>query len=661
MFEISPEPEQDLSSLFAKNTIRRKTEGTDKKAPPASAIQLPGQPGVSPSVQQFIRARSEINLGLKSIYARRPLPSDERMDAEPLPERDQENEDVAYFNQLFERNTILPRTQSGRVKRPLLPLDSEVADLPRSSRRPVSPPPTHEESQAPADGWLQPRVDNPQDLSFNDLYYKHRKLQLHYSVCQILLKVGLALNAQLQEICNLIVEKFSLWQCHIFLLEGSTEESLSCAASFSKKHMEFLQSSSTWAVKVGSPGQLGQVLQERRDILSGHEMYNRYSLPISHQQDLMGIIDIYYAPAHMLTVEEQITLKTVAAQLSSYLEEYHKHERAQQMAITDGLTHLYNHRYFQQRFDEEMRQAQQKKTFLSLILVDIDFFKQVNDVHGHLQGDKVLQQVAAVIRKTLRTGDIAARYGGEEFAVLLANTSLETAEQVASRLRENIEAEEIKGSFETPLKVTASLGVAGLLAPESSRREEMIAAADSCLYLAKENGRNQVRVHQALVSSLPAVPQTPVMAHAESHSPFRWAEFFRKQEEGVKTEWLKQTQNYDVPEVTDAVWRIKPALSEFLSALADVLDKRLSTEEFKQRELLPQRLTREIHDGSTELSLISFEMAVILLQEALKQAVQNGHFSERDTQWVGTAIDQLAEQLNASLRQLFRTHPKHGG
>ncbi|MBT9545571.1 MAG: GGDEF domain-containing protein [Candidatus Sericytochromatia bacterium] len=646
MFEISPEPEQDLSSLFAKNTIRRKTEGTDKKVPSAS-------------VQQFIKARSEINLGLKSIYSRRPLPTEERMDAEPLPEKEQESEDLAYFNQLFERNTILPRTQSGRVKRPLLPLDSDANDLPHSTRRTAEPPPNHEESRAPADGWLQPRADNPQDLSFNDLYYKHRKLQLHYSVCQILLKVGLALNAQLQEICNLIVEKFSLWQCHIFLLEGSTEESLSCAASFSKKHMEFLQSSSTWAVKVGSPGQLGQVLQERRDILSGHEMYNRYSLPISHQQDLMGIIDIYYAPAHMLTVEEQITLKTVAAQLSSYLEEYHKHERAQQMAITDGLTHLYNHRYFQQRFDEEMRLAQQKKTFLSLILVDIDFFKQVNDVHGHLQGDKVLQQVAAVIRKTLRTGDIAARYGGEEFAVLLANTSLETAEQVASRLRENIEAEEIKGSFETPLKVTASLGVAGLLAPEPSRREEIIAAADSCLYEAKENGRNQVRVHRALVSSQPLL-EASATGKTENNSQFRWAEFFRKQEEQVKTEWLKQTQNYAVPEVTDAVWRIKPALSEFLIALAEVLDKRLSAEEFKQRELLPLRLTREIHDGSTELSLISFEMAVILLQESLKQVVQDGHFSERDTQWVGSAIDQLADQLNASLLQLFRHHPKHG-
>jgi diguanylate cyclase (GGDEF)-like protein len=646
MFEISPEPEQDLSSLFAKNTIRRKTEGTDNKAPSAS-------------VQQFIKARSEINLGLKSIYSRRPLPTEERMDAEPLPEREQESEDLAYFNQLFERNTILPRTQSGRVKRPLLPLDSDANDLPRSTRRAAAPPPSHEESQAPADGWLQPRADNPQDLSFNDLYYKHRKLQLHYSVCQILLKVGLALNAQLQEICNLIVEKFSLWQCHIFLLEGSTEESLSCAASFSKKHMEFLQSSSTWAVKVGSPGQLGQVLQERRDILSGHEMYNRYSLPISHQQDLMGIIDIYYAPAHMLTVEEQITLKTVAAQLSSYLEEYHKHERAQQMAITDGLTHLYNHRYFQQRFDEEIRLAQHKKTFLALVLVDIDFFKQVNDVHGHLQGDKVLQQVAAVIRKTLRTGDIAARYGGEEFAVLLANTSLETAEQVASRLRENIEAEEIKGSFETPLKVTASLGVAGLLAPEPSRREEIIAAADSCLYEAKENGRNQVRVHRALVSSQPLL-EASATGKTENNSQFRWAEFFRKQEEQVKTEWLKQTQNYAVPEVTDAVWRIKPALSEFLIALAEVLDKRLSAEEFKQRELLPLRLTRDIHDGSTELSLISFEMAVILLQESLKQVVQDGHFSERDTQWVGLAIDQLADQLNASLLQLFRHHPKHG-
>jgi diguanylate cyclase (GGDEF)-like protein len=658
MFEFAPEPEQDISNLFTKNTIRRKTEA--KKATPNAAVQLPGQNGeVSPSVQQFIKARSEINLGLKSIYARRPIPVEHRLDAEPLPELERDSADMARFNTLFERNTIRPRTESGRIKRPLLPLDGEVQEQPlATTRRPDSKPPSHEESEAPADGWLQPRPDNPLDLSFNDLYYKHRKLQLHYSVCQILLKVGLALNSQLQEICNLLVEKFSLWQCHIFLLEGSTEESLSCAASFSKKHMDFLQSSSTWAVKVGSPTQLGQVLQERRDILSGHEMYNRYSLPISHQQDLMGIIDIYYAPAHMLTVEEQITLKTVAAQLSSYLEEYHKHERAQQLAITDGLTHLYNHRYFQQRFEEELRLSQQKKTWLSLILVDIDFFKQVNDVHGHLQGDRVLQQVAAVIRKTLRTGDIAARYGGEEFAVLLANTPLETAEQVAARLRENIEAEEILGSFESPLKVTASLGVTALLGPDSARREEMIAAADNCLYKAKDNGRNQVQVHRDLSAPKPA-KDALVLAAAEVNL-FRWAEFFRKQEERIKKEWLHQTKNYAVPEVTDAVWRVKPALSEVLAALAELLDKRLDNEEFKQRELLPQRLTREIHDGSTELSLISFEMAVILLQESLKVVVQEGHFSERDTQWVGSAIDQLADQLNSALLQLFRTHPQNG-
>ncbi|PIQ27190.1 hypothetical protein COW36_16690 [bacterium (Candidatus Blackallbacteria) CG17_big_fil_post_rev_8_21_14_2_50_48_46] len=647
MFDISPEPEQDLTSLFTRNTIQRKTEKKEK--PANAAIQLPGQPGVSPAVKQFMKARSEINLGLKNIYERRQTPLEERRDAEPMPEREPGDDNLLSFSQLFERNKVLPRTASGKPKRPLLPLDSEEKSTPFS----ILPPEKNTGAENQGEQWVNPRPDNPQDLSFNDLYYKYRKLQLHYSVCQILLKVGLALNAQLQEICNLIVEKFSLWQCHIFLIEEGKEESLSCAASVSKKHMEFLQHSPSWAVKVGSQSQLGQVMSERRDILTGHEMYNRYSLPISHQQEMMGIIDIYHAPSHLLTVEEQVTLKTVAAQLSSYLEEYRKHERAQQMAITDGLTHLYNHRYFQQRFEEELRLAHQKDQWISLILVDIDFFKQINDVHGHLQGDKVLQQVAAVIRKTLRTGDIAARYGGEEFAVLLLNTPLEIAEQVAARLRESIESEEIKGSFESPLKVTASLGVGGVLAPELGQREQIIAAADEVLYVAKENGRNQVRVAPALVSREKEKP-APVLAESPN---FRWLEFFRKQEELIKQEWETQTKNYAVPEVTNAVWRMKPVLSEVLTALSDLLDKRVSPEEFKQRELLPARLTREIQEGSAEFSLISFEMAVILLQEALKHAVSMAHFSTAESHEVSAVIDQLADRLNASLLQLFRQPP----
>lgn len=643
MFDVLPDPEEDLSALFNKNTIRR-SKPEDK--PASVAVQLPEKSVATPRLQKESQARSEINLGLKSIYARRPSLLEGRHDTGlSSPFLASVNaEKQTYLAQIFARNTLQRRSDGAGPPQPLLPLDSVKAGL--STQR-------HHKKLA-EEGWLSSKSENPQDMSFNELYYKYRKLQLHYSVCQILLKVGLSLNAQLQEICSLIVEKFSLWQCHIFLLEADQAESLSCVASVSKKHMEFLQYSPNWAVKVGSQTQLGQVLTERRDVLTGHELYNRYSLPICHQQEIRGVIDIYYAPSHLLTVEEQVTLKTIAAQLSSYLEEYHKHERAQQMAITDGLTHLYNHRYFQQRFEEAIRLAHHNNQWLSLILLDIDFFKQINDVHGHLQGDKVLQRVAAIIRRSLRTEDIAARYGGEEFAILLPNTSLELAEQVASRLRESIEAEEIKGNFESPLRITASLGVAGALAPQVGQREAIIAAADEMLYAAKAKGRNQVQVSHALLAHSGQQPSTSAV---RSDSSLRWRDFFRRQEEAIKEAWLTQTKNYAVPEVTNAVWRMKPALSEILSALGDLLDLRLSVEEFKQRELLPGRLVREIQEGSAELSLISFEMAVILLQESFKQVVAQSALPVEDNARVSLAIDQLADRLNAALMQLFRQNP----
>ena len=502
------------------------------------------------------------------------------------------------------------------------------------------------------------RPENGGNLSYNDLYYKYRKLQLHYSVCQILLKVGLARNALLQEIVSLLGDKFSLWQCHIFLIDDDSREQLSCVASYSRKHMEYQHPDGS-AVKVNGQSPQAQVLRERRDILTGHEMYNHYSVPLAHQQEIRGVIDMYYAPSHVLTVEEQLTVKTVAAQISSYLEEHQKYQAAQQLATTDGLTGVHNHRYFQERFEAELKQAHLKRQTLSLILLDIDHFKQINDTHGHLQGDKVLLQVAQVIRKMARTNDIVARYGGEEFAILLSNTPVPVAQEIAERIRTEIAHTQIEGDLKTPLKVTASLGVTGLQTPGIHEREHMIVTADQALYRAKTNGRNQVQVQLREVAT-PA-PEGPTVAQRPATPALKWADFLRRHEEAIKHEWSQQTDAYAVPEVTHAVWRMKPVLSNLLNLLADHLEGRLDLKDKDLEdsvELLPARLTREIREGSAELSLISFEMAVVLLQDACKDVIRSDHFSEDDQRLLFTAVDLLVERLNQSLKQLFK-RPKN--
>jgi diguanylate cyclase (GGDEF)-like protein len=162
------------------------------------------------------------------------------------------------------------------------------------------------------------------------------------------------------------------------------------------------------------------------------------------------------------------------------------------MAFRDGLTGLYNHRYFQELMAREMSRAVRYGNVLSLIMFDIDHFKQVNDSYGHPGGDVILRKLATLVQGSMRGSDLVARYGGEEFAVILPMTDAGGGRVFAERLRRRVEQMEtsINGH---PVKITISLGLAtyqpGMAATDKS---QLIDAADRALYQSKKNGRNQV-------------------------------------------------------------------------------------------------------------------------------------------------------------------------
>lgn len=165
-------------------------------------------------------------------------------------------------------------------------------------------------------------------------------------------------------------------------------------------------------------------------------------------------------------------------------------EKIDLMATTDGLTGVYNHRHFQERLNEILERGKRYGEIFSLILLDIDFFKKVNDTYGHPIGDLVLKKVSQKIKSSTRKIDIVARYGGEEFAIILPQSNKESAYKFAERLRKEIS--EMTIVFESgKLNVTVSMGVADFPS-DGKDKVELIDKADKCLYEAKKQGRNRV-------------------------------------------------------------------------------------------------------------------------------------------------------------------------
>ncbi|MDA3958407.1 GGDEF domain-containing protein [Oceanispirochaeta sp.] len=223
------------------------------------------------------------------------------------------------------------------------------------------------------------------------------------------------------------------------------------------------------------------------------------SVPVRSEENLLS--ETLVMESKIATILQSITEQEVRNQLFEL-----KHiinqtkEKLSRLAHIDRLTLLYNRRYFDDVLSREVERARRYKQPLCLLMLDIDLFKKVNDVHGHPKGDQVLTEIASIISDNIRMIDIAARYGGEEMVVILPETDLDSALTAAEKLRSAIEKE---STLRTGLDITMSIGAAAFI-PSENAVQDLIARADAALYRAKEKGRN--RVAYSGESEDPSVP-----------------------------------------------------------------------------------------------------------------------------------------------------------
>ncbi|MDZ4832996.1 MAG: diguanylate cyclase [Candidatus Melainabacteria bacterium] len=240
--------------------------------------------------------------------------------------------------------------------------------------------------------------------------------------------------------------------------------------------------------------------------------------PLLHESRLVGLLIVHQCSSDREWQHMDVQLVTaIADQLAIAITHAHLFAQVRHQAITDGLTNLYNHVYFKNRLKEELKLADRKGTSCSLVMIDLDKLKMINDNFGHPVGDQAIRKVAEILKTILRSGDTAARYGGEEFAVILPETSLLEAALIADRLCTQIRNAHVPGLG----RITASLGAA-TYPKQAMSAEELVERADIALYKSKNSGRDQAQIYEPDESE--ALPNFDTPKQVEEFEPINTME-----------------------------------------------------------------------------------------------------------------------------------------
>ena len=247
-----------------------------------------------------------------------------------------------------------------------------------------------------------------------------------------------------------------------------------------------------WVMRHSSSRRIDDLLLADAGGGGAHGMRSWLGVPLFMYGECDGVVAVQSSRTAAFTLEHQRLLESLALQIAAALQNAHLYE----LAMVDGLTGLFMRRYFDARIEEEVERSKRYGSPFSVVMMDVDDFKLLNDTYGHLVGDRVLRAIADVVKAQMRGVDTAARYGGEEIAVILPRTEMVGAYNLAERIREGIAELRITTDEDPPraLAVTASLGIAAYPESKAQTGEDLVRRADRALYRAKKMGKNRVEL-----------------------------------------------------------------------------------------------------------------------------------------------------------------------
>jgi diguanylate cyclase (GGDEF)-like protein len=363
------------------------------------------------------------------------------------------------------------------------------------------------------------------DLVFSRLSRTRKQLESRVHELEILNATARRLSASLQleelveavarETCKAIPEAEAVVLVHRrageagFLLDGFDRTT----DKFFRRKLVEGEGAAGWVMSRGLPRRIDDLPHADVAVASTEGIRSWLGVPLFIYGACGGVIAVQSTRRAAFRADHQRLLESLALQIAAALQNAQLYE----LAMVDGLTGLFVRRYFDARIEEEIERSRRYGTPFSVVMMDVDDFKKLNDDHGHLIGDRVLRTIANTIKSQMRGVDTAARYGGEEIALILPRTEMVSAYSVGERIRAAVAEQRVTTDSDPPkvLGVTASFGIASYPESGAVSGEDLVRQADRALYRAKHTGKNRVELFWS-DEARPAQPAQPPEAQRRS-------------------------------------------------------------------------------------------------------------------------------------------------